>query len=197
MLTFSLFIASSCKQQKAEEPAAAETQTGTGDLAGLTLEDIPGSNVQYARQISPAGLIEIQGFVENGKKVGQWIQYTPEGDIALINNYIDGMLEGPAFRMSFRNQVDLKSTYSRNKLNGPWMTYKYGKITEKRNYKDDKLDGLVQTFNDRTFKLQQEVQYRDGLQHGFFKYYDEEGNVTLEYEYKNGEKISGGIVEKK
>jgi len=28
------------------------------------------------------------------------------------------------------------------------------------------------------------------------QYFNEEGDITVEYEYKNGEKVSGGIVEK-
>lgn len=197
ILIFSLIIvsASSCESSKSEAKGKAET--GTGDLAGLVFEDIPESTVKYARQVSAAGQVEIEGFVENGKKIGQWIQYTPEGDIALINNYIDGLLEGTAMRMTYRNQVDLKTTYHRNMLNGPWTSYKYGKIIEQRNYVNDKLDGVVKTFDERTFKLKQEVQYKNGLQDGYFRYYDEEGNVTLEYEYKAGEKIKGGIVEPK
>jgi antitoxin component YwqK of YwqJK toxin-antitoxin module len=196
---FSLFIVStmillvsSCDAGNGEPQTSAET--GTGDLAGLVFEDIPGSNVKYARQLSASGQAEIEGFVEDGKKVGQWIQYSPEGDIALINNYVDGLLEGTAMRMTFRNQVDLKTTYHRNMLHGPWTSYKYGKVIEQRAYVNDKLDGVVKTFDERTFKLKQEVQYKDGLQDGYFRYYDEEGNITLEYEYKKGEKIKGGIV---
>jgi len=188
-----MVLVSSCDSSNNE--TKGKTETGTGDLAGLVFEDIPGSTVQYARQISASGQIEIEGFVDNGKKIGQWIQYTPEGDIALINNYIDGMLEGTAMRMTFRNQVDLKTTYHKNKLNGPWTSYKYGKIIEQREYLNDKLNGVVKTFDERTFKLKQEVEYKNGLQDGYFRYYDEEGNVTLEYEYKEGEKIKGGIVE--
>ncbi len=190
-----LILTSSCKSGENESKAPAET--GTGDLAGLVFEDIPGSSVKYARQLNASGQAEIEGFVADGKKVGQWIQYYPEGDIQLINHYVDGQLEGPAFRFSYRNQVDLKTNYQHNLLNGLWVSYKYGKIIETRNYVDDKLDGVVKTFDERTFKLKQEVQYKNGLQHGYFRYYDEEGNVTLEYEYKDGEKIKGGIVEQK
>jgi antitoxin component YwqK of YwqJK toxin-antitoxin module len=190
-----ILFTSSCESGKGDTQAQAETDTG--DLAGLVFEDIPGSLVKYARQISAAGQVEIEGFVEDGKKVGQWIQYSPEGDITLINNYVDGFLEGTAMRMTFRNQVDLKTTYHKNMLHGPWTSYKYGKIIEQREYVNDKLDGVVKTFDDRTFKLKQEVQYKNGLQDGYFRYYDEEGNITLEYEYKNGEKIKGGIVEPK
>ncbi len=57
-----------------------------------------------------------------------------------------------------------------------------------------KLDGVARTFDDRTWKVKQEVEYKNGVQDGFFRYYDENGTVTLEYVYKNGEKVSGGMT---
>jgi antitoxin component YwqK of YwqJK toxin-antitoxin module len=105
------------------------------------------------------------------------------------------MLEGTVLKMGFRNQVDLRSTYKQNQLHGPWVSYKFGKVIEQRFYQDGKLEGTVSTYDDRTYKLKQEVQYKNGLQDGYYKYYDEEGRLSLEYLYKNGEKISGGIVE--
>lgn len=187
---FTLFIWS-CKQGAGKEsPAAA-----SGDLKGLVFENIPGTSIRYARQIDSSGQVQIEGFVDGDKKTGQWIEYTPEGDVILINHYVNGMLEGVAMRMSFRNQVDLRPTYKQNMLDGPWTAYKFGKVIEQRNYKAGKLDGTMKTFDDRTFKLKQETQYKDGLQDGYFKYYDEAGNVTLEYQYKKGEKVSGGMVE--
>jgi len=188
-------FASSCKPTSEEAAKAPATEMGTGDLAGMTMEDIPGSKVKYAKQINAQGHLEIQGFVQDGKKTGQWIQYSPEGDIILINHYVDGLLEGTAMRMSFRNQVDLKINYKQGKLNGPWIAYKFGKIIEERQYTNDKLEGVAKTYDERTFKVKQEVQYKNGLQDGYFRYYDEDGNLTLEYQYKAGEKVSGGIVE--
>lgn len=193
IISIMTLFTSSCKP--GTEEAAKVTGTGTDDMSGLVLEDIPGSKVKYARQLNTMGQVEIQGFVEDGKKTGQWIQYGPEGDIILINNYIDGLLEGTAMRMTFRNQVDLKLNYKRGKLDGPWVAYKFGKVVEERQYANDKLEGVAKTYDERTFKLKQEVQYKDGLQDGYFRYYDEAGNMTLEYQYKKGEKVSGGIVE--
>jgi antitoxin component YwqK of YwqJK toxin-antitoxin module len=197
VLTMSIItlFASSCKpgEEKAADPAAKPK----GDLKDMTFEDIPGSSIKYARQMGTAGNLEIEGYVENDKKTGMWIEYTPDGDIQLINHYVDGLLEGTAMRMTFRNQVDLRLNYRQGKLDGQWTTYKFGKIIEERSYKNDKLDGVSKTYYDRSFKLKQEVQYKDGKQDGYFRYYDEDGNITLEYEYKNGEKVGGGIVEPK
>ena len=184
-----------CKPSAKAKPAATtESKSGMpDDISGMKLEDIPGSDTKYARQLDGAGNLQIEGFVRDNKKTGQWIQYGAEGDIGLINNYVDGKLEGVAMRMTYRNQVDLKSTYHNGVLDGPWVTYKFGKKIEERNYKNGKLEGSVKVYDERTFKLKQEAEYKDGLQDGFFRYYDENGNVTLEYEYKKGEKVSGGM----
>ena len=200
VLTLSIItlFASSCKpseEKVAAEPAGAAAPTG--ELKDMAMEAIPGSNTKYARQIGKAGNLEIEGFVENDKKVGMWIQYTPDGDIQLINHYVDGLLEGTAMRMTFRNQVDLRMNYKQGKLDGPWTSYKFGKITEERLYKNDKLDGMTKTYNTRNWKLKQEAEYKNGVQDGIFRYYDEEGTLSLEYTYKNGEKVSGGIIEQK
>lgn len=193
MSALSLFFIA-CKKDSANASGAGKA-TLEGDLAGLVLEDIPGSDVKYARQVSSSGVLQIEGFVKDGKKTGMWVEYTPEGDVLLINHYVDGMLEGAAMRMSFRNQVDLKLNNKQGKLDGAWTAYKFGKVIETRQYKNDKLEGVTRMYDDRTFKLKQEVEYKNGVQDGIYRYYDENGNVTLEYEYKNGEKVSGGMVE--
>jgi antitoxin component YwqK of YwqJK toxin-antitoxin module len=167
------------------------------DLSGLVLEAIPGTTVQYARQIDSSGFVQIEGYLDGGKKTGQWIEYQPDGDIMRINNYVNGMLEGTAMKMTYRNQVDLKLRYHQNEMDGPYTAFKFGKIIEERNYKAGKLDGTVKVYDDRAFKLKQETQFKDGLQDGYLRYYDDSGNVTLEYIYKHGEKVSGGIVEPK
>jgi antitoxin component YwqK of YwqJK toxin-antitoxin module len=191
ILSSMVFILPSCKQ------SAPKGEAGTGDLSGMVLEDIPGSTIQYARQIDTISKLRNEGFIENGKKTGQWIEYNAQGEISWIKSYVNGKLEGTVMRMTFRNQVDLMLNYKQDVQDGPWTSYKFGKVIEQRNYKAGKLDGTVLTYDDRTFNLRQEVQYKDGLQDGYFKYYDDEGNVTLEYEYKKGEKVSGGMVEKK
>jgi antitoxin component YwqK of YwqJK toxin-antitoxin module len=190
-----VLVLTSCKPSTTT-PTEAKSDDQSGmpaDLAKMVMTEIPGSDTKYARQMTASGNIEIEGFVRNNQKTGQWILYGAEGDIGLINNYVDGKLEGVAMRMTYRNQVDLKSNYHNGVLDGAWVEYKFGKKIEERTYKNGKLEGSVKVYDERTFKLKQEAEYKNGLQDGFFRYYDENGNVTLEYQYKNGEKVSGGM----
>ena len=179
------------------EPKSPEAAAGTGDLSGFEITEIPGSAFQYAVRKDGNGQLVFEGYVSGDKKSGQWLEYNPEGEIILVENYVDGLKEGVALKMTSRGQVDLRSRYHKGILHGPWTQFKFGKVMEERTYNNGKLDGVVKSYDDRTWKLKQEVQYKDGQQHGYYRYYDENGNITLEYEYKNGEKVSGGIVEKK
>ena len=43
--------------------------------------------------------------------------------------------------------------------------------------------------------MQKEIGFKNDVQHGIYKYYDKDGIVIMEYEYDNGKKVSGGIVE--
>ena len=191
LTVFALFLLNyACKSPE------VKSQEGTGDLTGFELSAIPGSSTEYAVRKDGLGQIVFEGYVTDKKRHGQWIEYNQEGDIILIENYVNGLREGLALKMVSRGQIEQKARYHQGMLNGPWTQYKFGKVIEERNYVIGKLDGNVKSYDDRTWKLKQEVQYKEGKQHGYFRYYDEEGNVTLEYEYKNGEKVSGGIVKK-
>ena len=191
------FLMITCSGCLSSEPKE-EAQAGTGDLKDFELTALPGSTVKAAELKGPAGQTIVEGYVDaNDQRVGQWVEYIPEGDIAMIENYIDGKREGMLLKMTNHGQIENKSYYHQGVLHGPWVQYKFGKVIEERNYNMGKLDGTVKKYADRTWELTQEIQYKDGKQHGFFRHYDADGNVTLEYEYKDGEKISGGIVEKK
>lgn len=188
----SLFLVSGCKPSTTANTSTSEALGG--DLAGLKIEPVPGSSISYARQFDPGGKLQIEGFVENGKKTGMWIKYTPEGEIELINHYVNGLLEGAVMHMSFRNQVDLKSHYKQGLLEGTWTQYRYGKPVETREYKAGKLDGVVRIYDQREYTLKQEMHYKNDKLDGPFRYYNSAGQVTLDYTYKDGEKVEGGMT---
>jgi antitoxin component YwqK of YwqJK toxin-antitoxin module len=196
VLTFSIaafliILLGECK------PPVPKPVAGEGDLTGFELVNIPESTTQYASRKDGNGQMVIEGYAINNKRSGEWLEYSAEGKIILIDNYVDGLREGVSLKLSSRGQIDLMSRYHQGVLDGNWVSFKFGNVTEERKYVSGKLDGIVKIYDDRSWELKQEIQYNNGLQHGYYRYYDDKGNITLEYTYKNGEKVSGGIVEKK
>ncbi len=172
-------------------------KAGKGDLTGFEFFDIPGTTVKYISRKDPAGQVAAEGYMDGDKRTGMWMEYNTDGDPTSIQHYVNGLLEGPSLKLSFRGQIDQRLNYHLGVFDGPWVQYKFGKVMETRQYKNGKLNGSVKIFDPKSYKLRQESEYKDGLQDGHFRYYDDDGNITMDYEYKNGEKVSGGMVEKK
>lgn len=181
--------------------ASCSTSTNTGaaaNLEGYQTEVIDGTSITKATKKSGAGEIIEQGYVSNGKRNGIWMTYY-EGDdagkIKTIASYSDGILSGPYLELSNRGQIETEVNYENNMYHGKFVTYKFGRLTKEVNYNKNALDGVTIEYDNRGNK-QKEINYKDGKQHGMMRYYNEEGDVIVEYEYKNGEKVSGGMVEK-
>lgn len=51
-----------------------------------------------------------------------------------------------------------------------------------------KLEGLVKIYYDGG-KIMEEGAYQNGLREGISKWYDQNGNETITYKYKNGELV--------
>jgi len=163
------------------------------DLGGYEQEDLGG--VTYVYKVETTGVKVSDGYIRNGKKDGLWTTYDPSGgSIQKLENYIKGSLHGPTIVLNKRGQLDSEAHYVNGKLHGKSATYKFGRPLKETYYKNDVIDGLHKEYFNNG-KLQKAVNFKDGKQHGSFKQYNEEGVIIMKYEYENGEKMSGGVVE--
>ena len=179
-------VLSACGGGESAVPVAA-------NLQGYIVSPLKGTNASVAEKFDANGNKIESGYVINGNKSGQWTQYDADGKIRFVVNYIDGLKNGDELSFNTRGQIEARTSYRNDKLDGISGTYKSGRPTQEVSYKNGQYDGPTRKYFSNG-KIQQEIFFKDGKQHGSFKYFDEEGNVTLEYEYKNGEKVSGGIV---
>ena len=90
--------------------------------------------------------------------------------------------------------MSLRATYQNNKLHGFWGKYSFGRPEMEAFYKDGQLNGPYYEYDTHDGKLQKEINYKNGKQDGKYRFYNEEGKVTVEYDYRDGEKVGGGIV---
>ena len=190
ILFISILIIYSCKD--APPPAA-----GGIDLSGFQLNKVNGTDSEYAVQKANNGSLLAEGIVVNGIQSGMWITYFADNDnkIKTIANYVNGNMNGPYIELNNRGQIEKRITYLNNQIHGLYAEFKFGRPLKEFLYDNGILDGVSKEYNDRG-KLVKETSYKQGKLHGNIIQYDEEGNILLQYEYKNGEKVSGGIVTK-
>ena len=189
-LIFIVLLMANCDDKPASVP-------GGIDLSAYETKAIKGSEAFYAVKKGTAGNILEEGMIVTGLQDGTWVTYWPDGDdmnkIKTVTSFVDGTINGPYMEFNNRGQIEKRVAYVNNQYHGLYSEYKFGRPIKEYMYSDGILDGVSKEYSDRG-KITRETGYKAGKIHGEYKQYDEEGNVVLEYEYKNGEKISGGIV---
>ncbi len=168
------------------------------DLEGFVIQNIPGSDIKRATLKDAKGKIIEEGTIRNGRKNGMWVTYHKERDVPVtIGSYVDGVPNGPLFKFTEYGYLEEMSGYTNNLLNGRFAKIKNVRKSEEGNYVDGLLDGNYKKYYEGTDKVQQEMNYKNNKLDGDVIYYNEQGIATMKYIYKNGEKVSGGLVEEK
>ncbi len=189
-----LFLTACTQTEKAPattEVAAPEATNGET----YTYEDIEGSSVKRVTLKNRNEKILEHGFEENGQRTGMWTVFDRSKVFPKkIISYQNGMYNGPYYEFTERGQLDVKAYYTNNKLDGYYAKYKFSKEVVTVNYKNGKRDGEYKEFDDRKNFLTKLETYKNGVLHGKVTYYNESGVPIMDYEYKDGEKISGGII---
>lgn len=174
-------------QNKSSEPSELL------DLKDFVIEEIPGTSTQVAKRYENGNLIE-EVYLKNGKYHGtRTIYFEQNYRIKDHISYFDGQLNGYWLKFNNLGRVEEMEQYRLGKLHGTKIKYYSGFPLEIESYKDGIPHGTFVKFYQNRNK-QQEVEYVNGVQHGKFRYYNEDGILTLEYLYENGQKVSGGII---
>ena len=161
------------------------------DLSSYQTENLAGDGIR-AKKISSDGTLTEEGYLSNGQKNGVWITYNPDGRINTMTTYVDGQQSGPHLEFSQRSQIVVKAYYNGGVLDGPYATYKNGRFLKEAFYINGQLEGAYKEYfpgGRESGKLQKLMEFKNGKQDGKLEYYDPDGNVTLSYTYKNGEKV--------
>ena len=162
---------------------------------GYEVETVPGTGLQKLSKSDPAGYLIEQGYLADGVKNGAWTTFHPEKNLPkTIMNYVNGAATGLYLELNDRGQIELMANYKNNMLDGPWGKYKFGRPVQTATYEEGQLNGLYQEYNDRDGKIRKEITYKNGEYDGPYRFFNENGEVTVEYIYQNGEKVSGGMI---
>ena len=175
--------------------SSTSVKGATIDLTGFEIQDIPSSSYQKVTKRSSDGVLLEQGMLLNGKRNGMWVKFHPDNEAPQsIVNYVDDVPNGSYFSFNTRGQLEEMRGYINNEFDGKWATYKFGRTMEEADYQAGKFHATYRSYFANSDKIQKELQYKEGKMHGDYKFFNEEGQVTLQYKYNNDKKVSGGIV---
>jgi len=179
------FTACQNKDVPARVVEKAVLDDGTYDL-----RSVPGSEIKRAERRGEEGQLLELGFVKDGIRHGSWTTYDKDGKIPQkIFSYVDGVLNGPYVEMDDLGRLSVVAGYQDNQLHGPYGKYRIGRPELTVNYVNGQPDGVMAKYNYQKNKLTQEITYKMGKMDGPFRYYNEEGEMTLEYMYKDDERV--------
>lgn len=180
-----LVIIWSCSSTSSEGPKY--------DLKGFETENI-GGGAQLVSYRAADGSLVARGTILNGVRNGTWLTFhSGKNSIEVLTTYVNGRKNGVEITFNERGQIESRIDYKNDVLHGLNAKYRFGRPTEEISYKDGVMDGPFSIFDNQGL-VQRKGAFKAGKQHGILQYFDDKGNVTLQYEYRNGEKISGGIV---
>jgi antitoxin component YwqK of YwqJK toxin-antitoxin module len=172
------------------QPQSNNNQAIPSDLADYEITDIPGSPAKKAVKEYVDGSILEEGRILNGLRTGLWVTYSAGNTFPdKIMTYANGMANGPYFEFNERGQIEIQAYYKDNKLHGKWGEYKFSRPIKEAFYTDGQLDGVYREYKTGSGKVQKEIEYKNGKMDGRYLFYDDEGNIILDYQYKNGEKV--------
>jgi antitoxin component YwqK of YwqJK toxin-antitoxin module len=164
------------------------------DTQGYETESI-GGGAEFATFKDANGWYLAKGTLRNGVRNGSWLGFHENSNkIKTLTSYMNGVKNGIQINFNDRGQIESVSEFKNDELHGLKATYKFGRPTEETNYNNGKMDGQFALY-DGQGKLQRKGTLKNGEYHGKLQYFDEGGRVIMEYEYENGKKISGGIIE--
>jgi len=191
LLVLSLFcFLLSCTNPAKEHNSGNNTENGSElfEVLGDKVDKIDFENglqqwIVYKKDV----LIE-EGEVLNNRKTGTWLEFYPNGFIKTSTSYYKNAKNGTYLLFSNRGSLQERHYYKNGQLDGKKLKYTLSKIVLDEDYVKGQLNGKrILYYDDGT--IQEEGNFKDGKRHGNQKWYDQEGKVSIEYDYENGEKI--------
>jgi len=180
ILSSFLFISLNCK----EIPSGQTTYVS---------KDIKNSDQNLVIKLDSLGHKLVEGLMWQDKRNGSWVTYFPSGQIESITNYIEGKKNGAFVKMTSDNRIAECGAYKDDLLEGVFIRYLYGFKDEQLEFHAGKKNGWVRKYY-MGGGVQREMQFKDDVQNGLYRFYAEDGLKMIEETYKDGKKTGGGIV---
>lgn len=148
-----------------------------------------GSDTAHAQLFDESGNLIGKGKYLGQKKTGEWNYYLND-KVVSMENYRDGLKNGPAKRFYTTGELLEESNWKNNKLDGLYrIYYQDGKIYLECNYSDGQRNGSFKTWLSKgTPEL--EASYFLDARDKDWKYFDESGNLRFTLKFEQGKLLN-------
>ncbi|SRR6056297_215774 len=176
-----------------EKSTVSGSDSGTSYKLPASYEsEVISEDLQYV-SLTKGEYLKVEGYIRKGQQDGVWIYYYPDRrKIQRIEPYNLGKLHGFVKEFSLNGNMTLFAEYKDGLQDGIYQEYKFGYPLATATFKAGNLDGARLIYfsdKDNLGTVQQKIQYSDGVKSGLHQYFNDKGEVVLEYEYKDGERI--------
>lgn len=168
--------------------SVSEPIEGSQIPGGAIVQDYPGIPGLQKVTVKSGEVMIGEGDFLNGLYHGSWTSYGTDGRLQSITTYYQGKKQGVQLVFDNVGYVKSKASFFNDQLNGEYLVFNRKVVVERRNYVSNQLEGLQQRFYTNGIKME-EKSYVDGKIDGIARWYDEMGNLSIEYEYNMGELI--------
>jgi len=176
-----IILLSSCSQSDYSQPEGSTIPLGAEVEAYDNVTGLVHVVVRDGENITK------EGDYFNGLEHGTIIEYTADGQIQSATNFYLGEQFGTTILFK-NNQIESKSNYQKGQLHGNYKKFDRRNVIEDKNY----INGSLQGWKRKYYKngtLMEEAYYEAGQLNGIAKWYNQEGELTIAYEYNNGELV--------
>jgi uncharacterized protein len=144
------------------------------------------------------GKLSFTGAYKEGKLNGPIKTFYPTEKVSLEGVLKDGNKEG-IFTTYFNNgQINIKKNYLLNKENGSFTRYfQNGKLSEEGTFKNEKLSGQYKSYFVNGILEESSVYNESGQLNGKQQYFDIDGKLYYEADYKDGKLTQYKYFDKK
>lgn len=137
---------------------------------------------------SSGAISSIGYFNDKGEKTGDWTWFDNVGNVSEKATYKDGKLDGEYFLYFKNNKVNVHTFYKEDKLNGLYEKYnEHGALIEKYNNIDGNLEGDYLSFYPIGENyMEYKVPYKTGKINGVAYQYFPDGKIQAEIPFTDG-----------
>jgi len=146
-----------------------------------------GRRIGHWRFFFPNGTLEQEGSFNNqGEHQDEWIWYHSNGQIHIIQNFENGLLDGPFTEFAFDGETIVsEGYYIDGERHGDWII-NTGTERSVGRYRNGEIHGRWRTYSIATGRVIFEGSFVDGIPNGRHVYFQENGRVLEEGHFTMG-----------